>query len=243
LKILFGSSGEQSNQYETAAAVEGRLASIRSNPATPELVKLYEEVYNMNTTDSYGVGAKRPHAEKAYHIALCALDPLTFKAIAQAISVKDDLSLHKDLTDDYVRKITSNILEESPPKPQGYSRQVAFTHPCAREFLEDPRGIFKDKYSVIENHTALAELCLAILMVSDFYGSERPNSSRNDDFYEYAVDNWHVHYEFGCMGKGDLDVQKSLLWRFLDPKDNLAFNAWVDCTQHRAESNDNWSCL
>ena len=203
----------------------------------------------MNTTDSYGVGAKRPHAEKAYRIALCALEPLTFKAIVQAISVKDDLSLHQDLTDDYVRNITSNILEESqpksleesPPKFQGYDRQVAFTHPCAREFLEDPKGIFENKFSVTENHTALAELCLATLMVPDFYRSERSNSSRKDDFYEYAVDNWHAHCNFGGTGKESRDVQKSLLWRFLDPIDNLAFEAWGYRTQRRAEPSDTWS--
>ena len=217
----------------------------------------------MNTVDSAAVGAKRPHAEIAYRIALSALERLTFKAIAQAASVRKDLSIDWEIDEAYVKKITSNILEQDQTHGREEShegkvhteataqtntkshrtRPVAFTHPCAREFLEDNKGSFGNKYDAVENHTVLAELCVAALMAPDLYKKAPPTVSNpgNDDFYQYAVDNWYAHCEFGALGDDSHNVQDSLVWSFLDATDNLGFKTWVACSQHREQPSDTHS--
>ena len=207
------------NQFETTPAVIDWITKIRRTSTTPELMALYNEVYNINTDDSSGVGAKRPHADKAYQMVLSSFERLTLAAIAQALSVKSDSSLLEDITDQYVRRITSNILEADPS-----TGELSFTHPCAREYLETHGG-FGSKFNTIECHSTLAEACLAVLMVPSIYeaitpsakhGDSGSSASRRDSLYHYAVDNWHSHCEFGNLGNKNQNVEESLLWRFLD---------------------------
>jgi ankyrin repeat protein len=211
---------------------------------------LYKEVYNMNTDDSSGLGAKRPHADKAYQMVLCSFERLTFAAVAQALAAQPDSSLLEGITDQYVRRITSNILEADPT-----NGKLSFTHPCAREYLETS-GDFSPKFGTVECHATLGEACLAVLMVPSIYKAVAPRAtygsprfSSQERMYHYAVDNWHSHCEFGNLGTKHENVEESLLWRFLDSAsrisgaafDSTPFGAWLLCTEHREEPEDSWN--
>jgi hypothetical protein len=136
---------------------------------------LHREVYAMNADDSSGVDAKRAHVDKAYQLVLCSFERLSFAAIGRASSVKGDFSLHIGVNDQYARKITSNTLEDDPR-----TGEVGFTHPCAREFLEDSNGMFGSKFGAVENHTTLAEASLAVLMVPSLYKSATTHARDGD---------------------------------------------------------------
>lgn len=169
------------------------------------LDKVYDDIYNMNTAEG---GINRTYATKAYKFLLSSFRSFTVVELARAVSVLNDGSIDDEVTPEYVLSITSNLIVEDV-----LSHEAKIVHDSATEYLERRKDGCLLEYSSFQNHTQVADSCLALLINLDNslfanqdlmknlhreYVRDYPGSGTG--FASYSIIYWAQHCQKGKQG-------------------------------------------
>ena len=150
--------------------LEEKIKHIESGSTKGDelLYDTYTQVHRRNVEEG-------SHAEKdatrAFKLVLCSCEPLTFHALAEAVSVKllpkdpdyRRCELIEEVTEEHMRNITHNFLIENT------EGKVAFPHMSVVDYLRNckpsPKGV---GYAPLECHTEMMHVCLYFVRFRPF---------------------------------------------------------------------------
>jgi Ankyrin repeat len=120
-----------------------KLDKLRAYTGVNDLDQEYHQIYQRNTLPDR---ESRAHANRAYKILFCCLQPLNLNQLAQATSVEEDGNTHPEVSGAYILDICSNFIS-------AIHGVVQFAHSSARDYLESRKMC---EFSAEKQHVQLA---------------------------------------------------------------------------------------
>jgi hypothetical protein len=193
--------------------VRDRLKKIKSEPGDPELDRVYDDVYRTNTSPER---SDHQRAVQAYRMILGCRRPLRLSELVEALSVKPDGSIDRNVTPAYLLDIMKNFVITM--SETGF---VQFAHLSVIDYL---RGSCTDDFSTDACLKQLAERCLTFLEYPTGVLVQRAGRYMlprlPSGFRLYVYLNWWLH----CQSAENVILQDSNLtisfFRFLAQRDS-----------------------
>ena len=185
-----------------------KIDQLERQVGLPDLTRVYDEVYEMNTRAS---PQDRCYATKAYKLILCSFRPIDALVLTDAVALDSNGSRDPHVDEVYIQGICSNLLILTKKEP------VRFAHLSVIEYLQSES--FLAEYAYEHAHAHTAEICLTYMvrklpnMALVAFASKRDFDV--DDFPRYALRYWPYHCERASRSGRSREPLAQLLGTFL----------------------------
>ena len=221
----------------TREDIEAYISRLSKNIGHADLDAEYEKIYELNTGDENMEDAfesrDRMTATKCYQLVLCSQRPLSLEEVVAGTGLNEDGSFDSNVTEEYLREITANILTQTS------ERMIQFSHLSAREYLTRRHS---QRFANASNHLRAAKTCLAAFrglppergggpahMTDQLYWQQHGVLHR--PFINYALSWWPLHCREAVIGKCDHEDLQSQLESFLnsspEPERGSPYHQWA----------------